>query len=93
MNCLSLTRKRPARGKTKKADSTIITWTKEWKEKGQLPSMGESGLGPIEAQYEEHNVITGRPDISMPMVTNRMIYFLLRFKIDNPLCDSVPISL
>jgi hypothetical protein len=50
MNCLSLTRKRPARGKTKRADSTIITWTKEWKEKGQLPSIGESRSGLFETQ-------------------------------------------
>jgi len=41
MNCLFLTRKNPARGKTKRADNTMAIWINEWKAKGQLPSMAE----------------------------------------------------
>jgi len=50
MNCLSLTRKRPARGKTKKADKTMAIRTNEWNDKGQLASMGESRSRPLETQ-------------------------------------------
>ena len=50
MNCQSLAIKKPARGKTKRADSTMISWIKEWNEKGQLPSMGESRSGLLETQ-------------------------------------------
>jgi hypothetical protein len=50
MNCLSLARKKPARGKTKRADNTMITWTNEWNENGQLSLMGESRSGLFETQ-------------------------------------------
>jgi hypothetical protein len=55
----------------------MITWTKEWNEKGQLPSMGESRSGLLETQEDEHNVITGMPDTRIPMMTNRMRFFLV----------------
>jgi hypothetical protein len=67
----------------------MITWTKEWNEKGQLPSMGESRSGLLETQEDEHNVITGMPDTRIPMMTNRMRFFLVRFIVCGPLCDSV----
>jgi hypothetical protein len=50
MNCLSLIRKRPARGKTKRADNPMAIWKNEWYEKGQLPSMGESRSRSLETQ-------------------------------------------
>ena len=50
MNCLSLTKKRPARGKTKRADSPTAIWTNEWYEKGQLLSTGESRSRSLETQ-------------------------------------------
>jgi hypothetical protein len=50
MNCLFLTRKRPARGKTKRADNTMTIWTNEWYEKGQFPFTGESRPGSLETQ-------------------------------------------
>jgi hypothetical protein len=50
MNCLSLTRKKPTSGKTKRADNPMAIRTNEWNEKGQLPSMGESRSGSLETQ-------------------------------------------
>jgi hypothetical protein len=50
MNCLSLTRKKPASGKTKRADNTMIIWTNAWNENGQLPSMKASKSRSLEAQ-------------------------------------------
>jgi hypothetical protein len=85
VNCLFLGRKKPARGKTKRADSTMITWTKEWNEKGQSPSMGESRSGLLEMQYVEHMVIPGMPDTRMPMATSRTRCFLVRLIFGNPL--------
>ena len=79
MNFLSLTSKRPARGKIKRADNPMAIWTNEWNEEGQLPSMGESRSRALETQEDEHNVITGMPDTSMPMVTNRIRCFLVIF--------------
>ena len=86
MNCLSLTRKRPARGKTKRADNTMTIWTNEWSEKGQLPSMGESRSRAFETQKDEHNVTAGMPDTRMPMMISRMKFFLVRFIYCGPLC-------
>jgi len=57
----------------------MAIWKNGCNELGQLPFMGESRSGLIETQYEEHNVITGMPDTSMPMVTNRIRYFLVIF--------------
>jgi hypothetical protein len=79
MNCLFLTRKKPARGKTKRADNPMAIWTNEWNEKGQLPSMGESRSRSLETQEDEHNVITGMPDKRMPMMINRVGFFRVRF--------------
>ena len=79
MNFLSLTSKRPASGKTKRADNPMAIWTNEWNEKGQLPSMGESRSRSLETQEDEHNVITGMPDTRMPMMISRIIFFLVRF--------------
>ena len=79
MNCRSLTRKRPAKGKTKRADNPMATWTNEWNEKGQLPSLGESRSRSLATQEDEHNVITGMPDTRTPMITSRMRFFLVRF--------------
>jgi hypothetical protein len=89
MNCLSLTRKRPARGKTKRADSTAITWTKKWNEKGQFPPMGESRSGLFATQEEEHNVMTGMPDAKIMVMTNRTRCFLVIFIYCGPLFNSV----
>ena len=79
MNFLSLTSKRPARGKTKRADNPMAIWTNEWNEKGQLPSMGESRSRAFETQEDEHNVTAGIPDTRMPMMISRMNFFLVRF--------------
>ena len=79
MNCLFLTRKKPARGKIKRADSTMITWTKEWNEKGQFPPMEESRSELLETQEDEHIETTGMPDARIPMMTNRMRCFLVIF--------------
>ncbi len=79
MNCLFLTRKKPASGKIKRADNTMIICTKEWNEKGQLPSTEESRSRSFETQEDEHNVITGMPDTRIPMMTNRMRFFLVIF--------------
>ncbi len=78
MNCLSLTRIRPARGKTKRADKTMAMWTNEWNEKGQLPSTEESRSGALGPQKDEHNVIAGMPDTRMPMMINGMSFFLVK---------------
>jgi hypothetical protein len=86
MNCLPLTSKRPARGKTKRTDNPMAIWTNEWNEKGQLPSMGESRSRSLETQEDEHNVITGMPDTRMPMMINRMRFLLVRFIYCGPLC-------
>jgi len=77
MNCLPRTRKRPAKGKTIRADHTMTIWTNEWFDKGQLASRGESGS--LEIQYNEHHVITGMPDTRMPMMINRIEFFRVRF--------------
>ena len=79
MNCRSLTRKRPAKGKTKRADNPMATWTNESYEKGQLASTGESRSRSLEIQEDEYNVITGMPDTRMPMMINRMRFFRVRF--------------
>jgi predicted secreted hydrolase len=79
MNFLSLTRKRPASGKTKSADNPMAIWINEWNAKGQLLSMGESRSGSFETQYDEHIVITGMPDTRMLMMISRMKFFRLRF--------------
>jgi hypothetical protein len=79
MNCLSLIRKRPAKGKIKRADNTMAIWTNVWNEKGQLPSKEESRSRALETQEDEHNVITGMPDTRMPMIISRMRCFLVIF--------------
>jgi hypothetical protein len=50
MNCRFLTRKKPARGKTKRAGNTMAIWKNEWNAKGQFPSMGESKSSSLETQ-------------------------------------------
>jgi hypothetical protein len=57
----------------------MITWTNEWNEKGQLPSTEESRSRSLETQEDEHNVITGMPDTRIPMMTNRVRFFLVSF--------------
>jgi len=79
MNCLPLTRKRPARSRTKRADNTMAIWTNEWSEKGQLPFMGESRSRSLETQLDEHNVITGILDPKMPIMMIGMRCFLVIF--------------
>ena len=79
MNCLSLTRKKPARGKTKRADNIMAIWTNEWNEKGQLSSMGESRSRSFETQIDEHKVISGMPNTRMPMIMYRKRFLGLRF--------------
>ena len=44
-------------------------------------------MGFIDTQYEEHDVITGIPDTSMPMDTNRMKWFLVLKNNVSLLCD------
>ena len=90
MSCLSRIRNRPAKGKIKSADSTMVIWKNEWNGQGQLPPLGESISGSIETQYVEHKVITGIPDTNMPMVTIRMKCFLMILKIGSPLSEIVP---
>ena len=77
MNCLSLIRQRPAKGKTITADNIMAIWTNEWVDRGQFASMGESRSPEI--QQNEHNVITGMPDTRMPMMINRMRFFRVGF--------------
>jgi hypothetical protein len=79
MNCLSLTRKRPAKGKTISADNIRAIWTNEWFDKGQLASRGELRSRSLEIQENEHSVITGMPDTRMPMMVNRMRFFRIGF--------------
>jgi hypothetical protein len=87
MNCLPLTRKRPAKGKIKRADNPMAIWTNEWYEKGQLPSLGESRSRSLETQEDEYKVITGMPDTRRPMMINRVRFFRVRFiYIPLPLC-------
>jgi hypothetical protein len=50
MNCLYLIRKRPASGKTKRADNPVAIRTNEWTEKGQLLSTGEWKPRSMETQ-------------------------------------------
>jgi len=79
MNFLSLTRKRPAKGKTIRADHTMTIWTNEWFDKGQLASRGELRSRSLEIQENEHSVITGMPDTRRPMMVNRIRFFRVRF--------------
>jgi len=79
MNCLSLTIKKPAKGKTKRADNTRAIWTKEWNTKGQLPSRAESNSRSPEVQQDEHSVIAGIPDNRRLIMITRMICFLALF--------------
>jgi hypothetical protein len=79
MNFLSLTSKRPARGKTKRTDNPTTIRTNEWYKKGQLPSPGESRSRSLGTQKDKHNVITGMPDTRMPMMINRVRFFRVRF--------------
>jgi len=77
MNCLSRIRKIPARGNIKSAAGRLTTQTKEWNEKVQLPSMGESRSAALETQKDEQNVIAGMPDTRIPMMTSRTRCFLV----------------
>jgi hypothetical protein len=61
MNCLYLTRKKPAGGNTKRAGNAMAIWINKCNEIGQLPAMGEPGSRFLEPQKDAHNVTLGRP--------------------------------